>query len=78
VRYDINRIENDASNSSFVVACVFVAAVTILLSHRLATIWRYTYKHTDRWEGFMKYPAEMGSGVKTYIPSIIKIASGIQ
>jgi hypothetical protein len=34
--------------------------------------------HTDKWEGFMKYAVEMGSSVMIYIPSFIKIGSGIQ
>jgi hypothetical protein len=29
-------------------------------------------------EGFVKYAAEMGLGGMTYIPSFIKIGSGIQ
>jgi hypothetical protein len=29
-------------------------------------------------EGFMKYAVEMGSGAMIYIPSCIKIGSGIQ
>jgi hypothetical protein len=33
---------------------------------------------TNRWEGFMKYAVEMGSGAMIYIPSFIKIGSGIQ
>jgi hypothetical protein len=36
------------------------------------------YTHTDWWEGFMKYIIEMGSGAIIYIPSFIKIGSGIQ
>jgi hypothetical protein len=36
------------------------------------------HRHTDRWEGFMKYVVEMGSGALIYIPSFIKIGSGIQ
>jgi hypothetical protein len=32
--------------------------------------------HTD--EGFMKYAIEMSSGAMIYIPSFIKIGSGIQ
>jgi hypothetical protein len=44
--YDMDRIENDASNNSSIVACVFVAAVTILLRHCLATIGEYMYTHT--------------------------------
>jgi hypothetical protein len=35
--YDTDRIENDAYNNS-IVACVFVAAVTFLLSRSIATI----------------------------------------
>jgi hypothetical protein len=30
------------------------------------------------WKGFMKYAEEMGSGAMIYIPSFIKIGSGIQ
>jgi hypothetical protein len=37
-----------------------------------------TYRHTDWWEGFMKYAVEMGSGAMIYVPSFIKIASAIQ
>jgi hypothetical protein len=29
-------------------------------------------------EGFMKYAVEMGSGAVIYLPSFIKIGSGIQ
>jgi hypothetical protein len=32
---------------------------------------------TDRWEGFMKYAVEMGSGAMIYISSFIKIGSGV-
>jgi hypothetical protein len=45
--YNTGRIENDASNNSSIVACVFVTAVTFLPSRCLATIRRYTYRHTD-------------------------------
>jgi hypothetical protein len=38
--------ENYASSSS-VVAYVFVAALMFLLSHCLAMIMGYTYRHTD-------------------------------
>jgi hypothetical protein len=46
----------------------------------LATIKGYTYTDTDWWEEFMKYVVEMGSGsmMYLYIPSFIKIGSGIQ
>jgi hypothetical protein len=33
---------------------------------------------TDSWKEFMKYAVEMGSGAMIYIPSFIKIGSGIQ
>jgi hypothetical protein len=39
---------------------------------------RDTYTDTDRSEEFMKYAAEMGSSAMIYIPSFIKIGSGIQ
>jgi hypothetical protein len=74
----MDRIENDASNDSSFIACSFVAAVTFLPSRCLATIGIYTYKHTDWWEEFRKYTAEMGSGAMTYIRSLINIDLGIQ
>jgi hypothetical protein len=37
----------------------------------------YTYRHTDYWEGFMKYAVEMGSVAMIHIPSFIKIGAGI-
>jgi hypothetical protein len=52
--YDIDRIENDGYHKSSTVACVFFAAVTLLQSRCLATIGKYTYRHTDWWEGLMK------------------------
>jgi hypothetical protein len=39
---------------------------------------RNTHTDTEWWEGFLKYTAEMGSGVMIYIPSFIKIGPGIQ
>jgi hypothetical protein len=36
-----------------------------------------TYRHIDRWEEFMKYIVEMGSGAMICIPSFINICSGI-
>jgi hypothetical protein len=38
----------------------------------------YTYRHTDWWEGFIKYADEMDSGAMIYIPRFIKTGSGIQ
>jgi hypothetical protein len=43
--YDTGHIENDVSNNSSIVACVFVAEVTFLPSRCLATIGGYTYRH---------------------------------
>jgi hypothetical protein len=43
----MDHLENDASNNSSIVSCVFIAAIMILLSHCLATIEGYTYRHTD-------------------------------
>jgi hypothetical protein len=45
--YDTDRIENDVSNNSSIVACVFVIAVTFLPGRCLATIGGYIYRHTD-------------------------------
>jgi hypothetical protein len=36
--YDTDRIENDVSNNSSIAACVFITALTFLLSRCLATI----------------------------------------
>jgi hypothetical protein len=36
------------------------------------------YTHRDKWEGFMKYAAEMCSGAMICIASFIKIVSVIQ
>jgi predicted Rossmann fold nucleotide-binding protein DprA/Smf involved in DNA uptake len=33
---------------------------------------------TDGWDGFMIYAVEMGSVAMIYVPSFIKIGSGIQ
>jgi hypothetical protein len=38
----------------------------------------YTYRHTDWWEGFMKYAVEIGSGALIYIQIFIKTGSSIQ
>jgi hypothetical protein len=58
--YDTGHIENDASNNSSIVACVFVTEVTFLPSRCLATIrgflpsrclatiWRNTQTHTQQ------------------------------
>jgi hypothetical protein len=71
-----HNTENDASNS-YIVARVFIVAVTFLPSCCPAMIVGYTYRHTDRLEGFMNYAVEMGSGAMTYIAIFIKIGSAI-
>jgi hypothetical protein len=45
--YDTGQIENDASNNSSIVACVFVTVVKFLPSRCLATIREFTYRHID-------------------------------
>jgi hypothetical protein len=37
-----------------------------------------TYRHTDWWEGLMKYAVKMGSAAVLCIPTFIKIDSAIQ
>jgi hypothetical protein len=38
----------------------------------------YTYRLADLWQGFMKHAVQMGPGAVIFIPSFIKIRSGIQ
>jgi hypothetical protein len=45
--YDMDCIQKDASNTSFTVACVFISAVTFLLSRCLAMVEKYTHRCTD-------------------------------
>jgi hypothetical protein len=45
--YDTGHSENDASNNSSIVACVFVTAVTFLPSRCLATIGGNSQTHTQ-------------------------------
>jgi hypothetical protein len=68
----MDRIENDGFNSSYIVACLFVAAVTLLPSRCLAMIGGCTYIHTGRWEGFMNYAFEVGFAAVIYIPTLIQ------
>jgi hypothetical protein len=58
--------------------CIRYRGNVFLPSRCLAAIGLYTYRHTDRWEGFMKYAVEMGSGTMIYVPSFTKIGSTIQ
>jgi hypothetical protein len=58
---------------------VFVVLGMCLPSHCLATIGGiHAYRYTDCWEGFFKYAIEMGSVAMIYVPSFVKIGSGIQ
>jgi hypothetical protein len=43
----ISLLKNDAFNNYSIVACVFVAVVTLLPSRCLAMIRGYTYRHAD-------------------------------
>jgi hypothetical protein len=62
----MDSIVHDAY-SRYIVACVFIAAVTFLPTRCLATIGGYTHTHTHRLiEGFMQYAVEMGSGAMMY------------
>jgi hypothetical protein len=58
--------------------CVYVVAGTCLPSRCLATIGRIHIQTQRLLEGFMTYAVEMGSVATIYIPSFIKIGSGIQ
>jgi hypothetical protein len=55
----MDLIENDASNDSSIVACAFVASVTFLPSRCAVVVGVYTYRHTDKWEGFIRFAVEM-------------------
>jgi hypothetical protein len=45
--YDLERIENDASNNFYIFACVFIAAVMFIPNHCLVITGGYTYRQTD-------------------------------
>jgi hypothetical protein len=62
----------------FFYCCVFVAAVTFLPSRCLVTIAGYTYRHTDWQRDLWCTPLRWGSSAMIYMPSFIKICSGIQ
>jgi hypothetical protein len=68
-------IENDASNNS--IAGVFIVTITFF-TEPLSSKDGGIHIQTDRWEGFMKYAIETGPGAMIYIPSFMKIGSGIQ
>jgi hypothetical protein len=71
--YGTDRIENDTSNISFIVAYLFLAAVMFLPRRCLLTIRGYNFVHRDGWEGFMKYAIEVGTDIVIFIQSFIKI-----
>jgi prolyl-tRNA synthetase len=73
----MDRIENDASNSSSIVACLFIAAVNVFTELLPSNDGRI-HIQTHRLMGFVKYTTEMVSGAMIYIPSFIKIGSAIQ
>jgi hypothetical protein len=70
----MDHTEKNASNCSSVVAYVFLATATFLLSRCLPT---YMYRHRLM-GGIYEVCRWMGSGAMLYIPSFIKISSGIQ
>jgi hypothetical protein len=49
-----------------------------LPNHCPTTIGAYTYRHTDWWEGFLKYAIEMGAGAMIETQSFLKIGSAIR
>jgi hypothetical protein len=71
--YNTDRIENDVSNNSSIVARVLLAAETFLQSRCLVTIEEYIYRHIDWWEGFMNYAVKMGSVAMTCQVSYILV-----
>jgi hypothetical protein len=62
----------------FILACVFVAAVTFSTEPLPSNDRGYTYRHRYWWEGFMKYEIEMSSGDMSYRSGFIKTGSAIQ
>jgi hypothetical protein len=70
--YDTGHIENDASNNSFIVACVFVTAVTFLPRRCLATIGGFLPKRCQATiGGFLpsRCPATIGWFFAQPLPS---------
>jgi hypothetical protein len=64
--YVTGRIENDASNNSSIVACVFVTAVTFLLSRCLAMIWRFL---PSRCLATIVVPSRFPATIEGFLPS---------
>jgi hypothetical protein len=76
----MDYIENDGSNNSPTVACVFDAVETSFFTDRLPSDKKKIHIRTHRLIGgiFMKNAVEMGSGVMIHLPSFIKTGLGIQ
>jgi hypothetical protein len=74
---DTDHIENDASNSYSTVACIRCHG-NVFTEPLPSNDRGYKYRHTDWWEGFMKYANEMGSAAMIYLRSFINTDSGIQ
>jgi hypothetical protein len=73
-----DHIGDDSPRNYSIVACIFVAALTFILSCCLATIRGYIWREENIYEVFMKCAVEKGSGVMIYIPGLMKIGSAIQ
>jgi hypothetical protein len=73
----MDRIENDTSNNSSIVACVFVTAVMFYITLLPSNERRNKRIDIDEWAGFMKYTVDTGSGAIIYILGLIKIGSDI-
>jgi hypothetical protein len=66
-RHNTDRIKNDASNNSLIVACVFVAAVTFFSEPLPSDVKGIeAYKSTEHLEKFIDYVVELGSCAMVY------------
>jgi hypothetical protein len=75
--YYTAHVENDASDTSSIVVCVFVAMSIFLQSHCLATRGGFS---PSQWLGMrdLRNTLEMGSGAMIYMSCFIKTGSAIQ
>jgi hypothetical protein len=78
ISYDADHIQNDASNKHSIVVFIRCHGNVFTEPMPCNDTRGYTYGHEDWWQGFMKYAVEMGSVAMIYIPSSMKIGSGIQ
>jgi hypothetical protein len=66
--YDTGHIENDASNNSYIVSCVFVTTVMFLLSRCLATIGGFLQSRClTTIRGYL--PSRCLTTIRGYLPS---------